>query len=321
MGNFKLGSNRPNVLKENGFLNKSPFTDNGNTMAYNNGEGDPPKKPSTQAETDKAAEKNVVFDESTRTEIKSDKPGFQKFRTTGTGDAEGYVKGTEKMGNKEWSEWLKTTAGQKYTASKNKEKFDYVAKPGKEPTEKMVITTSENPRKKKTQDYIAGEGDKVFSAIYGHRAEKLSGGLSRLAGKRKDVTMFGQKNNISKKDLARQKSAYDAKVMASRAKKGKYGAQHLTIAEQEAKENINQLGGGRSSIGDTETGVGQTSKNQTFRKDAQGNMQIQTLNNRGKVIKSESTSPKNDIVPEKTINKANATTLSGRETVVTTSKV
>jgi len=314
---FKLNDPRPNVLKNKGLLNDNPFKANGNTMAYNNGgPGDPPEKNSTQAETDKAANENVVFDPSTRTQVESDRPGFNKFRTTGIGEAEGYNVGTEKMGNKEWSEWLKTTEGQKYTASKNKEKFDYEGQPD-EPTE---ITTTENPRPKykpKAQDYIAGEGDKVFSAVSGYRAEKLSGGLSRLAGKRKDVTMFGQKNNISKKDMARQKAAYDAKVMASREKKGKYGAQHLTIAEQEAKENINQLGGGRSSIGDTETGVGQTSKNQTFRKDAQGNMQIQTLNNRGKVIKSESTSPKNDIKREIKKDKVvNASTIDGEDTTV-----
>ena len=42
--------------------------------------------------------------------------------------------------------------------------------------------------------------------------------------------------------------AYDARVLASRAKKGKMGAENLTIAEQEAKENINKIGAGRSKI-------------------------------------------------------------------------
>ena len=124
--------------------------------------------------------------------------------------------------------------------------------------------------------------------------------------------------NISKKDMADQKAAYDAKVMASRANKGRYGAEHLTIAEQEAKENINQLGAGKSSIGDTKTGVGQTSKNQTFRNDRQGNMQIQTLNKRNKVIKSESTSPENDIVPKEKNKAVNASTFDGRDVVVET---
>ena len=311
MGNFKLGSNRPNVLKENGFLNKSPFTDNGNTMAYNNGEGDPPKKPSTQAETDKAAEKNVVFDESTRTEIKSDKPGFQKFRTTGTGDAEGYAKGTKKMGNKEWSEWLKTTAGQKYTASKNKEKFDYVAKPKKEPTEKMTYTTTENPRKKKAQDYITGEGDKVFVPQETQRAMKLS---KALTGK---ADSFGFKN-VKGKKLQQLKDEYDAKVLASRAKQGKMGAESLTLAEQKAKgsDQINKKGAGRSSIVDTKSGEG-IRKGETAMKDRKGNMMYVNQ----KKGTSRPASPENDITTEKTINKANATTLSGRETVVTTSKV
>lgn len=311
MGNFKLGSNRPNVLKENGFLNKSPFTANGNTMAYNNGE---PKKPSTQAETDKAAEKNVVFDESTRTEVESDKPGFKKFRTTGIGEAEGYIVGTEKMGNDKWAAWLQTEAGKKYTASKNKEKFDYVAEPEKKTNEKMVITTSENPRKKKTQDYIVGQGDKVFAPPSKPRFQKLS---KAITGK---ATSFGFKN-LSEKELQPYKDAYDAKVLASRAKQGKMGAENLTIAEQEAKENINKLGGGRSKIVDTKSGKGQANTNQNIVKDAQGNMIVQTFNKRGKVISTEPLSPKNDINPEKTINKANATTLSGRETVVTTSKV
>ena len=315
---FNLNDPRPNVLKNKGLLNKSPFKAGGNTMAYQTEDGGPePKK--TQAEIDKAAMNNVVFDPSTRTQVESDRPGFTKFRTTGTGDAEGYIQGTEKMGNKEWSEWLTTPAGQRYTASKNKEKFDYEGEP-KEPTEETVITTSENPRKQKTQDYITGEGDKVFAATSPYRAEKLSGGLSQLMGKRKDVTMFGQKNKIPKKELERQKVAYDEKVLASRAKKERYGAQQLTTAEQEAKQNINQLGGGRSEIVDTGSNKGQTAKNQTFKKDAQGNMQIQTLNKRGKVIKSESTSPENDIENQSRIPMP-ANDKDGKETTVFSSKV
>lgn len=310
MGNFKLGSNRPNVLKENGFLNKSPFTDNGNTMAFNN--GDPPKKPSTQAETDEAAEKNIVFDESTRTEVKSDKPGFQKFRTTGTGEAEGYQKGTKKMGNKEWSEWLKTEEGKKYTASKNKEKFDYVANPKKEePTEKMTYTTTENPRKKITQDYITGEGDKVFVPQQKQRAMKLS---KVLTGK---ADSFGFKS-VKGKELKQNMEEYDAKVLASRAKKGQMGAEYLTTAEAEAKglNQVNKKGAGRSSIVDTKSGQG-LQKGEIAMKDAQGNM-IYVNRKKGT---SRPASPENDITPEKAINKANATSLSGRETVVTTSKV
>ncbi len=232
MGNFKLGSDRPNVLKENGFLNKSPFTANGNTMAYNNGEGGPePKKPSTQAETDEAAMNNVVFDESTRTEVESDKPGFKKFRTTGTGDAEGYTKGTKKMGNKEWSEWLKTPAGQKYTASKNKEKFDYVADPKKEPTEKMTYTTTENPRKKKTQDYIVGQGDRVFAPPSTQRFMGLSKALTGLTG-RSRADLFGFKTISNEKRLQPYKDAHDKKVLDSRAVQGKLGKNTLTIQEQ-----------------------------------------------------------------------------------------
>jgi len=308
MGSFKLGSNRPDVLKENGFLNKSPFTSSGNTMAYVNGEDDPPKKPSTQAETDKAAEKNVVFDPSTREQVESDKPGFNKFRTTGTGDAEGYSKGTEKMGNKEWSEWLKTTAGQKYTASKNKEKFDYESKP-KEPTEKMEITTSESPRKRNKKDYIAGQGDKVFAAP---QTQRLMGLSKALTGK---ADSFGFKNLKGKK-LKEAQDAYDQKVLDSRAKQGPMGTENLTLAEQKAKQNINKIGAGRSEIVDTKSGES-LRKGEMAVKDAQGNM-IYVNRKKGT---SRPASPENDINPEQKQNKANATSLSGRETVVTTSKV
>ena len=282
---FKLGNKRPNVLKIKGLLNNSPFKANGNTMAYaNGGPGDPPeKKPSTQAETDEAAENNVVFDESTRTQVESDKPGFNKFRTTGTGEAEGYNVGTEKMGNKEWSEWLKTTEGQKYTASKNKEKFDYEGKP-EEPPE--IITTTENPKPKpKTQDYIAGKGDKVFVPQETQRAMKLS---KALTGK---ADSFGFKN-VKGKKLQKLKDEHDDKVLASRAKQGKMGAETLTIAEQEAKgpNQINKKGAGRSSIVDTKSGEG-IRKGETAMKDAQGNMMYVNQ----KKGTSRPASPKNDL--------------------------
>lgn len=286
----------------------SPFKANGNTMAYNNGEGGPePKKPSTQAETDEAAMNNVVFDESTRTEVESDRPGFKKFRTTGTGDAEGYSKGTKKMGNKEWSEWLKTPAGQKYTASKNKEKFDYESEP-KEPTEKTVITTSENPRERKTQDYITGEGDKVFAAPQTQRFMNLS---KALTGK---ADSFGFKN-LKGKQLKQAQDAYDKKVLDSRAKQGPMGAENLTLAEQKAKQNINKIGAGTSEIVDTKSGEG-LRKGEIAVKDGEGNMMYV---NRKKGT-SRPASPENDIEKQSRI-KMPATTSDGKETTIYSSKV
>jgi|TARA_R100000541_G_scaffold49820_1_gene56940 hypothetical protein len=303
---FKLGDKKF-TLKSKGLLNMSPFKANGNTMAFNNVDTDPPKKPSTQAETDEAAMNNVVFDESTRTEVESDRPGFKKFRTTGTGDAEGYSKGTKKMGNKEWSEWLKTPAGQKYTASKNKEKFDYESEP-KEPTEKTVITTSENPRERKTQDYITGEGDKVFAAPQTQRFMNLS---KALTGK---ADSFGFKN-LKGKQLKQAQDAYDKKVLDSRAKQGPMGAENLTLAEQKAKENINKIGAGTSEIVDTKSGEG-LRKGEIAVKDGEGNMMYV---NRKKGT-SRPASPENDIEKQSRI-KMPATTSDGKETTIYSSKV
>jgi hypothetical protein len=98
-----------------------------------------------QDKVNKQAEENVVFDPSTRTEVESDRPGYKKFRTTGTGSAEGYTVGTEKMSNEDWKKWLQTEEGKKYTASKNKEKFDY---------EKQPDTPKEKP--KKDYSYLDG---------------------------------------------------------------------------------------------------------------------------------------------------------------------
>jgi hypothetical protein len=63
MGKFKLGSPRVNPLKSRGFMNNSPFTSNGNTMAYNNGEpeGDD-KKPKTQQQVDAEATQKAKDD-------------------------------------------------------------------------------------------------------------------------------------------------------------------------------------------------------------------------------------------------------------------
>jgi hypothetical protein len=63
MGKFKLGSPRVNPLKSRGFMSNSPFTENGNTMAYNK-EGEETNKPAKSEEeaqniADEKANKNV----------------------------------------------------------------------------------------------------------------------------------------------------------------------------------------------------------------------------------------------------------------------
>jgi len=318
MGSFKLGSNRPDVLKENGFLNKSPFTSSGNTMAYANGEGDKKpvkgdqKKADEKANTEAKANMKVV-----KTETKKEDGGT---RTTEYLEGEGKGKTYKEAGVDPAAAQAYWDANpDKYKEYKASQKLkdqrtSFVKDPDEEPTERKIITTSESPRKEKTQDYITGEGDKVFAAPQTQRFLKLS---KALTGK---ADSFGFRN-MNKKEVQPYKDAYDKKVLASRAKKEKFGAQQLTIAEQKAKKNINQLGGGRSEIVDTKSGKGQTNTNQNIVKDAQGNMMVQTFNKRGKVISTEPLSPNNDLAPEQKQNKANATNLSGRETVVTTSKV
>lgn len=329
MGNFKLGSNRPNVLKENGFLNKSPFTDNGNTMAFNNGDTDPPKKSlQEQADADAASAKKVLLKPGDKGYDPSKKASYVQ-----TGSATKPTTFTEE-GNKAYanlSQEEKDAQDKKWKEiqKKNAEIFSYEDKDKEiipDDTPEITYNTTENPRKKKTQDYLEGKSVKMFTPIKGHRMEKLSKAISRIGGGRTDVTKFGQKNRISKKDLANQIANYDKKTLADREKNPRRPSPNITTTEQrEYMEKYGQLpnkfGAGRSLLYDTKTGIGQTGSGQTFKKDEQGNMQVQTLNKKNKVIESQSTSPENDINPEKTINKANATNLSGRETVVSTSKV
>lgn len=180
-------------------------------------------------------------------------------------------------------------------------------------TPEVTYTTSENPRKVKTQDYIVGQGDKVFAPPSKPRLQKLS---KALTGK---ATSFGLKD-MSEKELIPFKEAYDKRVLDSRAVQGPMGAENLTTAEQAAKENINKLGGGRSEIIDTKSGKGQTGGKQSVMKDTQGNMMLYTFNKRGKVINSEPLSPENDIRQNKMVEEpaVNASTASGRPAVVGT---
>jgi len=310
MGSFKLGSNRRDVLKENGFLNKSPFTSSGNTMAYANGDTDPPKKSLQQQADDNAGEAEKVL-------LKPGDKGYdpsKKASYVQKGSATKETPFTEE-GNKSYanlSQEEKDAQDKKWKEIQNKkaEIFSYEDKSvEKKPTKKKTITTTETPRKRKTQDYITGEGDKVFAPPQTQRFMNLS---KALTGK---ADSFGFKN-VKGKQLKQAQDAYDKKVLDSRAKQGPMGAESLTLAEQKAKKNINKIGAGTSEIVDTKSGEG-LRKGEIAVKDGEGNMMYV---NRKKGT-SRPASPENDINPEKTTNKANATTLSGRETVVTASKV
>jgi hypothetical protein len=84
MGKFKLGSPRVNPLKSRGFMNNSPFTSNGNTMAYNK-EGEDKEKP---ASSEKEA-KVIAGDRAKENVEKSDKKEIGRSSTTRKGEQDG----------------------------------------------------------------------------------------------------------------------------------------------------------------------------------------------------------------------------------------
>ena len=88
MGKFKLGSPRVNPLKSRGFMNNSPFTSNGNTMAYNK-EGEDKEKP---ASNEKEA-KVIADDKANKNLEKSDKKEIGRSSNTRVGEQDG-VSGT-----------------------------------------------------------------------------------------------------------------------------------------------------------------------------------------------------------------------------------
>jgi len=299
---FKLGDKRTNPLKSKGFMNTSPFTSSGNTMAY---VIDPPKKTlQQQADADAANAKKVLLkpgDEGYDASKKASyvQKGSAKKETPFTEEGNiSYANLSQEEKDAQDKKW-------KEIQNKNAEIFSYEDKDKiKEPTEKMEITTSENPKKRINKDYIEGEGDKVFAAPQTQRFMNLS---KALTGK---ADSFGFKNLKGKK-LKEAQDNYDQKVRDSRARQGRMGAENLTLAEQEAKQNINQLGGGKSEIIDTKSGEG-LRKDEMAVKDAQGNI-IYVNRKKGT---SRPASPENDTNPEKTNNKVNALTPSGEETTV-----
>tara|TARA_R110000772_G_scaffold240159_1_gene352336 strand:+ start:461 stop:1441 length:981 start_codon:yes stop_codon:yes gene_type:complete len=324
---FKLGSSRINPLKNKGFLNQSPFTSSGNTMAYiKDGEdpidntdgsvkpttGGPEKKPKStlqeQADLNAANAEKVL--------LKPGEKGYDETKEASyiqTGEAELETPFTEEGNliyeNKSQEERDIQDKKWKEIQNKNAEIFSYDDKT-KEPDPGIEITTSETPRPKykpKAQDYIAGEGDKVFAPPSKPRLQKLS---KALTGK---ADSFGMKT-ITGKEVEKYQDAYDASVMASRAKQGKMGAESLTLAEQKAKgsDQINKKGAGRSSIVDTKSGEG-LKKGEIAVKDSKGNMMYV---NRKKGT-SRPASPKNDIKTKIKKDKVvNASTIDGRDTTV-----
>ena len=327
---FKLGSSRINPLKNKGFLNQSPFTSSGNTMAYikdgedpidnTNGSvkpttgdpGDPPEKTEKQKEADAKAKKEAKANmKVVRTETNKVGGGVETIE---------YLEGEGK--GKTFAEAGVDPAKAKAYWDDNPDKYEeylankkltdqnrtFVPDDKPEPSEKITYTTSETPRPKpKAQDYITGEGDKVFVPQQKQRAMKLS---KALTGK---ADSFGFKK-VKGEKLQQLKDEYDDKVLASRAKKGKMGAEYLTLAEQEAKgsDQVNKKGAGRSSIVDTKSGEG-IRKGEIAVKDSKGNMMYV---NRKKGT-SRPASPKNDIKTEIKKDKVvNASTIDGKDTTV-----
>ena len=321
---FKLrkgqGNNTPfanlanrGLIKPAPLKNKVDYNHDGNNTNDGNNVGETETEAEKKARLAKEAEENANNNmQVVNTTVNTLEDGtIQTIEDLeGEGEAEGYHVGKEKMGNEEWKAWLKTPEGQKYTASKKLKDQNRTFVPDDKPDPGIEITTTENPRpeyKPKAQDYIAGEGDKVFVPQETQRAMKLS---KALTGK---ADSFGFKN-VKGKKLQKLKDEHDEKVLASRAKQGKMGAETLTIAEQEAKESVNQKGAGRSSIVDTKSGEG-LKKGEIAMKDAQGNMMYV---NRKKGT-SRPASPENDIKTEIKKDKVvNASTIDGRDVVVET---
>ena len=324
---FKLGSSRINPLKNKGFLNQSPFTSSGNTMAYiKDGEdpidntdgsvkpttGGPEKKPKLTLQ--EQADLNATNAE--KVLLKPGEKGYDETKEASyiqTGNAKKETPFTEEGNliyeNKSQEERDIQDRKWKEIQNKNAEIFSYDDKT-EEPDPGIEITTSETPRPKykpKAQDYITGEGDKVFVPQQKQRAMKLSKALTGRADS------FGFKS-VKGKELQQNMEEYDASVMASRAKQGKMGAEFLTLAEQKAKgsDQINKKGGGRSSIVDTKSGEG-IRKGETAMKDNKGNMMYVNT----KKGTSRPASPKNDIKTEIKKDKVvNASTIDGRDTTV-----
>lgn len=146
MGKFKLGSPRVNPLKSRGFMNNSPFTSNGNTMAFNK-EGEDKEKP---ASSEKEA-KVIAGDRANENLEKSDKKEIGRSSSQRKGEQDG-VSGTftdEKInyeqigkGEKSWKQAYDDALKMGYR--KADESFeDYVARAKRERMSSETTSTFE----------------------------------------------------------------------------------------------------------------------------------------------------------------------------------
>ena len=166
MGKFKLGSPRVNPLKSRGFMNNSPFTSNGNTMAYNK-EGEDKEKP---ASSEKEA-KVIADDRANKNLEKSDKKEIGKTTTTRRGkqgDVEGTFTDTKTdfeqsgTGEKSWRQAYDDALSKGYR--KADESFeDYIARAKRERMSSETNTTfvpdEDKPKPKEPDlDYLKNYG-------------------------------------------------------------------------------------------------------------------------------------------------------------------
>ena len=144
MGKFKLGSPRVNPLKSRGFMNNSPFTANGNTMAYNK-EGEETNKP---AKSEEEAQ-NVANEQANKNVKNAEKKVVGKSSSTRKGEQDG-VSGTftdevinyEQVGRgeKSWRQAFED-AGKKGWTKPGESFEEYVARAKKERMSSETNTT------------------------------------------------------------------------------------------------------------------------------------------------------------------------------------
>lgn len=144
MGKFKLGSPRVNPLKSRGFMNNSPFTGNGNTMAYNK-EGEETDKPAKSEEeaqniADEKANKNVENSEKKETGRSSSTRQGKQGGISGTFTDEVINYEQVGRGEKSWREAYDDALAKGWR--KPDESFDdYVARAKKERMSSETNTT------------------------------------------------------------------------------------------------------------------------------------------------------------------------------------
>ena len=144
MGKFKLGSPRVNPLKSRGFMNNSPFTSNGNTMAFNK-EGEDKEKPASSEGEAKViagerASENVSNSEKKETGRSSSERKGEKDGVSGTFTDEKVDYEQVGRGEKSWRQAYDDALPKGYR--KADESFEeYVARAKKERMSSETNTT------------------------------------------------------------------------------------------------------------------------------------------------------------------------------------